>query len=259
VLAKLEQGIAQLIDGLIARVRVPRAGPLKDGRQLLRHVGTVRVRFAAHGSRHGGQHGVAAVAQLARRRMVQAGTQQEHVRTDVRAPARHLGWHVGRRPRQPVGGVVGQAPGYAPVQQVHLAEVPDHDVVGLDVAVQHATAVGESTRLADLQDDLDVALERRARVDQLVPRTPADALHDHGRAFGVLHHRVHRHDVRVLELARDDGLFEQLSRGPFRGRVRALHRHLAQEGALLGEPDSGHPALAQHVLQPVVALTAERQ
>ena len=44
--------------------------------------------------------------------------------------------------------------GDSPVHHIDLAEVADHDVLRLDIAVDHAPAVGEGHRIADLAEDL---------------------------------------------------------------------------------------------------------
>jgi hypothetical protein len=42
----------------------------------------------------------------------------------------------------------------APVHHQHLPEVPDHDVVGLEVAVDDAPRVGKADGVAGLEEDL---------------------------------------------------------------------------------------------------------
>ena len=41
-----------------------------------------------------------------------------------------------------------------PVQQQNLTIRPDQDIVGFNVAVQHADSVGIAQRVANLQDDI---------------------------------------------------------------------------------------------------------
>ena len=47
--------------------------------------------------------------------------------------------------------------GEAPVHHEHLAEAPDHDVVGLEIPVDHPPGVGVGNRLADGVEHVDEA------------------------------------------------------------------------------------------------------
>ena len=64
-----------------------------------------------------------------------------HADRSVRAPGR-------RQLRQP------------PIHYQHLTELPDHDIVGLQVAVQHAPAMGEGDGVANLAENEEKPLQR---------------------------------------------------------------------------------------------------
>src|SRR5690606_29316178 len=85
------------------------------------------------------------------------------------AVAQHLGRHVAGRARhlggaggqgQTAGAVVAKTHGQAPVDNVDLAELADHDVVGLEVAVHDAAAMGKAHRVEHLHEDAQVPLEQ---------------------------------------------------------------------------------------------------
>jgi hypothetical protein len=77
------------------------------------------------------------------------------------ALAGESGLEVGRGGEAAVGGgLVDDDAGEPPVEDVHLAEVAEHDVRGLEVAVQHAAAVRERHREA----------RARERREELAPR-----------------------------------------------------------------------------------------
>ena len=94
---------------------------------------------------------------------------------DIGEPARLLGRHVARGPdRDPRRGhqvvgleVVGQHLvvlaahlRHAPVEHVGLAEVAEHDVLGLEVAVHDPVRVGELDREAHVRERAQQALQR---------------------------------------------------------------------------------------------------
>ena len=102
--------------------------------------------------------------------------------------------------------------GEPPVEQVHLAEIAEHDVARLEVAVEHAARVGEGDGLADLAERAEQAALRVGRghrgvalleaAHDLGERLPVEALHrEEGRLVGPDAEVVHGHDRRVLELA----------------------------------------------------------
>ncbi len=156
-----------------------------------------------------------------------------------------------------------------PVEHVDLAQLADHHVVGLEVAVHHAAPVRELERVADLREDLEVAPEgvlRVARpgrvlrvVDQRREGHPLDPLHHEDRVVVVgPGEEVRGDDVRVIEPARDRGLAEErVERGGAAAvRAHALDRDLAREGPLHRRLDAAHPALRDRAEELEVGVLA---
>ena len=125
---------------------------------------------------------------------------------------------------------VGQRAGDAEVHHLHRAGLADHDVRGLDVAVDDAVLVAEVQRLAGVGDDLDRALGRHRAlgVHDVAQRDPVD----------VLHHDVGQRPVRGLGLAgvvdRDDGGMVQ------RGGVLRLAAEPQIEAGVAGQVGAQH-------------------
>ena len=145
-----------------------------------------------------------------------------------------FGGHVGRgaddHPRglrqrdERVRRFVAKRNGAAPVHHQHLTEAADHDVLGLEVAVEDAPGVGEAHRVADLEQDFEVLVELPLGdlgavglgfgMQQALP----------GRAFDQLHHQprqtlladeqiVYRHDVGMFQQCRRRGLGPEAAAG----------------------------------------------
>src|SRR5690606_1823343 len=102
----------------------------------------------------------------------------------------------------------------------HLAEVAEHDVGGLEIAMHHAAAVRErdrETHLAHGREQLatrvlalDVGVESAQPGDDLLERLALDALHREERgAVFVATEIVDRYDPGVLELALDAHLAQE--------------------------------------------------
>ena len=162
--------------------------------------------------------------------------EREHVRGRADRRIRHLlGRHVQRRAHQLAGdrqprGLLARLgrgrrplvdqPREPPVEHVDLAEVAEHHVRGLEVAVDHATAVRVVDGQADRRERgqqlaLGVARprRRRARAQVLEDRVQGPAEHAPHReergAVGTAIDVVDRHDRGVLELALDARLAEE--------------------------------------------------
>jgi hypothetical protein len=99
----------------------------------------------------------------------------------------------------------------APVEHVHLAEVAEHDVLGLEVAVNHTTAVGERYGLAHATHRRQQAPPRVGLrgggvaapkpLDDCGEGEAVDPLHrEERRAVGPRPEVVDRDDAGVLEL-----------------------------------------------------------
>ncbi|XXS73118.1 hypothetical protein WMF43_06435 [Sorangium sp. So ce131] len=140
------------------------------------------------------------------------------------------------------------APAEAPVHHQRLAQLADHEVVGLEITVDDAAAVRVGHRLADAREGVDEAAEGPARgrlPEALWPRSGVDFVDDVAeRAAADLAHRepeatvlepaavVDRDDAGVLEAPRELGLGEEAHLDLLGvGDVGAeqLHRHDAIE------------------------------
>lgn len=118
----------------------------------------------------------------------------------------------------PAGVALANRPGQAPVDDQSLAEPPQHHVVRLQVAVQHAAAVGVGDHLADGDEPAQQPAElNRRRVGPGMPlviglNDLAEAVvaqEPHGvkrAAIGGGAQAVDRDDPGVLEAAGDLGL-----------------------------------------------------
>ena len=102
----------------------------------------------------------------------------------------------------------GQHLGQAPVHHQDLAELPDHHVGRLQVAVDHTAGVGVSDCVADLVEDLQELqpIRRRFRAlgEQVGESIALDQLHGEvGSTIGETAEVVDGHDAGVLELTAD--------------------------------------------------------
>ena len=137
--------------------------------------------------------------------------------------------------------------------------VLDHHVVGLEVAVDDAAAVGEPRRLEDLDRDLDRTdrIERRLLADHLLERAAGQVLHHDVVGVVVGPAVIHADDVGVLQAGGGLGLAaEALDESRILGEtaVQQLQRDLASELLILGEEDIGHaarPEAGDHAVAPV--------
>ena len=151
--------------------------------------------------------------------------------------------------------------GQAPVEDVHLAEVSEHDVAGLEVAVDDAADVGEVHRVADAREGAEelaaceladgFLLAHAQRVDDSLESHPADALHrEVERSVGVAPEVVHRDDRRVLELPLHARLAKEADGGvPARPRpgLDTLDGNLAPDAAVDARANDAHPSLAERL------------
>ncbi len=198
-----------------------------------------------------------------------------------------LGAHVRRRAERVAGdGRVGRAHqlgfashlfrahvllpvrfGESPVEDDGLAELADHDVLGLEVAMHHAAAVRVGDGVADvgeMREELEARGESAGLGELLLERDAADQLlRVVGDAVGMRAQLVDRDDVWMLELAGDAGLADEARGGGLRlaARRRAgpavgvgqqlLQRDLAAQVLVEGEQHARLAAaavLAAHVV-----------
>ncbi len=153
----------------------------------------------------------------------------------------------------------------APVEQINLAEVPEHHVPGLEVAMDHAACVREVERLTDArerrQELAPRELPRRVRVvaaergEDLLEGRAAEALHrEVDGPVGIASQVVDGDDRRVLELALHARLPEEPSDEVGARRVLGAHhleRDVAPDATVAAGVDDPHPAFAKLVAERV--------
>jgi hypothetical protein len=159
-----------------------------------------------------------------------------------------------------------------PVDDVDLAEVSDHHVLRLEIAMHDAAAVREVNGLTDLSERLQIPLEQIARsedaphavfvVHAIEPGRAFDALEDELRqTVGSGDEIVDRDDVRVLERP---GQLAFAHEPRHRARIASSQRldgDLATDRPLGGEEDDAHARLRRSCLRRrgrSRALTARR-
>jgi hypothetical protein len=144
------------------------------------------------------------------------------------------------------------------VGEVDLTGVGDHDVRGLDVAVDEPSVVCGVQRVGDVADDLDGALdgERPEIGQQLVEVAAVDPQHRQVEVAVVLAGLVDRHDARMVD-PRDELSLTQQALAVL--LVQCAHRrdHL-ERGRLArlgvrGAVDHAHSAGARNTLDAVPA------
>ncbi|MFT3774796.1 MAG: hypothetical protein QM820_56325 [Minicystis sp.] len=286
-------GVVQLARGGVAILGVERRGLDADGHDLGGNsagegaLGDLRIALA-EGGVVDGVEALALVERLEREHLEEDDAERVDVGARVELidlAAELLGRHVAGRAHDLadlrlrlraggddalVGILAGGDLGEAPVEQVHLAEITEHDVAGLEIAVQHAARVGEGDREADAAEGGE---ELAARVDGgggLVAllervhdggeRLAVEALHgEEGRAVGPHAEVVDGHDRGVLELALHAGLaLEAHARVGLRRGLLAeeLHRDLAADAAVLALRDEAHATLAEDAERDVAGAEA---
>jgi hypothetical protein len=191
----------------------------------------------------GREHRVLHVRRFTGQDLMQDGAQEVHVRARVDGLAiagRELRRHVRGRahdpldiagPGQEIGEIVVHAYRDAPVEQIQLAVVADHDVARLEVQVHDAAGMREMHRVTHLHEGSQVCLHRVAILESEGPLAAFHPAHDQERRLALTVERVHRNHVGMLESPADPRLAEQR----LGGRCAAVWRldgHLAPERAL---------------------------
>ena len=184
-----------------------------------------------------------------------------HVQAGVDRPAlEQFRRHVEDRAEDRV--VLFEVPGRGGGSEVGEAEVDDlgleasgrqpveHDVRGLEVAVDQAEVLGGDERFLDLEDQFaEIRPGERGFFDDLVEGLAAEQFHHHEGAVLVGSDVEDRDDVRMLERGEGAGFLLHLAGGFLAlGVVVAgedpLHRDLAFQGVVPGTIDGTKPALA---------------
>ena len=204
--------------------------------------------------------------------------QRRAERVDVRGRADHariadlLGRHVTRRPEQRAGlrgvgaardvaaegiGLVAAVDARdAPVEHVDLAEVTDHDVRRLEIAVHDVMLVRELDGAAHVDERAQQALAR-PRALRLRQRHAGEPLHREERqAPRVATDLVYGHDRRVLQARLDLRLAQEPRDRVGRRRLAAhpLDRDVAADLVVMAEHDLAHAADAELLAQLVAAI-----
>ena len=176
------------------------------------------------------------------------------------APLGLLGGHVGERPEDVAGAredvLAGEA-GATEVGQlggrvVLLGRARDEHVLGLDVAVYDAAAVGVGEGAGERDPDLEHLLVGEALLgDQAPERLALDELGDqvHGAVLGA--RLVQGDDRRMAKARGDERLAHRPLAVPARAEGDALERHLAVQELVVGAPHHAEAARPEAVLQAV--------
>ena len=150
------------------------------------------------------------------------------------------------------------------VFNLHLAEGPDQDVRGPEVAVHDSARVGVGHRLADGLEHVEqlAAIERVAAAEERGQRAALGEFHREVRPLvGHEPELVDRHHARVLELPADLRLLDEAPlhvRAPREVCAQHLQRDVAAELGVARPEDHAHPAARDLAPDPVVRMTLRR-
>ena len=146
--------------------------------------------------------------------------------------------------------------GEAEIEDLGVAVGGDHDVLGLDVAVDDARLVGLLQPAPDLGGDLERAEEvELAALDEGLHRLARDELHRDVEALGPLAHVVHLGDRRVVHRRRRVRLLQEPPLALLVARElggQDLEGHQAAQVRVAGLVDDAHAALPEQLLDLVV-------
>ncbi len=264
-LQELPQRHRELVRRLVAVVEVLGQGLLEDGEErvvLLARGDEVEVRLLV-GDLVEDRHEVVGVeGPLAREQLEEHAAHAEEVAAPVDlGPLHLLGRHVVGGAHDVAGarhGGGGEA-GHPEVHDLHRAVLVDEDVRGLDVAVNDALLVRVGQAGQHRGDDRDLALhvEGGLAAHGLLEVLALQELHgDVGRAIGVVVEVENRDHVGMGHLGH--GLrfaLEALLQLGVVGDARDhdLQGHVAVELGVAGEVHHAHGALAQRMLDVVLA------
>ena len=256
----------EIRDGLITEIRIlverfgddpfelrrQTAGVQAQGRRLPIKNGDERVAGRRTGERR-----------TAGDQLVQHDAQAEAVRTPVDVQAACLlRRHVRDRPdHHPDAGVDGPRGarigirctlgelGDAEVEHLHVAVRPQHQVVGLDVAMHDAGRVRRCQRRGGLDGDLENLAQRQlATLQALAQRFAFDQLRDDVARLVVIADFVNGQDVRVVQRRRRARLLQEAGDALGIGTQaleQELDRHRPAERRIVRLVDLAHAAAAE--------------
>jgi hypothetical protein len=148
----------------------------------------------------------------------------------------------------------------SPVEDVRLAEVAEHDVRGLEIAMHDAALMGELHR----ETDIDEACEQRAtrplhrilRRQNVGERRAGEALHREVRCARVATEVMNRYDARMLEPTLHSRLAQEACDGVRIARATAHHLDgdIASDACIVREPHLTHAATSEQCTQRVALL-----
>jgi hypothetical protein len=134
------------------------------------------------------------------------------------------------------------------VEDLGVAVLTDHDVLGLQVTVDDTGVVGHRERLRDLDDHAEGGLQGRFILQPFPERSPLDDLHDDTAQLTGFHDVMDGDDVGMvqsrgrlrfsLEAVHRNGMLEG-------GLRQELHGHASPETRILRLVDRTHPAFAE--------------
>ena len=244
VSAVLMEGVAKGPGALKAVFRVAGHGLFADGGELRRN-GLIEGGFGAVvGVHHHREEGLSRIGRRSGEGFKEDRSQKKDIGVGAQVFAvalDHLGSHIGGGAGrlgdlfcqgQAAGGVIIDGNGDAPVQDVDLAEFTEHDVFGLEIAVNDSLAMGKLNGVADLGEDFDVQRQGVfgaeglgggfGILDDVQPGGPGDLLHDdHRRPVVISAQGVDGHDIGVLQKTGGPALSKEHEGGAQRRGVAA--------------------------------------
>ena len=190
---------------------------------------------------------------LAGEQSEQDGSQQVHVAVWPHQKWRidHFRSHETRRASgRRIRGLPGaNQNGKPPIQDQHLTESTGHDVLWLEITVNHPLGMGKRHRIADIDENLEVLVQRQT-VDRLVPRLPLHVFHRIEEVtIGRFTHLVNRDDVGVLQSSSQNRFGQKLV--PY-GLLSAgmpvdrLQGHVTTQRDLSCQVNRPHATFTQH-------------
>ena len=146
----------------------------------------------------------------------------------------------------------------AEVGHLHTAVPQHHDVLGLDVPVDDAPAVGVAQALHDLSDEVErlSPVQLAPPLHILLERDAVDQLHDDVFRLTALGHVIDRDDIGMRQHGNRLGFgVKTAAEVRILGQValQDLHRHQTVEAMTLGLVDHGHTA-GSDALENLVAV-----